>query len=170
MIIHSVKYYKDLLESILSEQPDDVPPMPNRADIELRKLKHLIKMKRVPKWLESFKREDGTIFSAEFKLDDPMVSSIYVSFNIYEEYATIYIYVHNMDSDYDIVWKHINGILQRIFDDRQIDDCKYVDVWSWDQIEAMSDRLNTLLTTWFSQPGIAAMLVSNNNAQPPQEP
>lgn len=46
-------YYRDLINEILSEQPeDDFPSLPSRADIETRKRRHLAKMGRFPAWIK----------------------------------------------------------------------------------------------------------------------
>lgn len=46
-------YYKKLIETLLSEQPeDDLPNLPSRAEIQKRKFAHQIKMGRIPKWFK----------------------------------------------------------------------------------------------------------------------
>lgn len=45
-------YYRDLIENILQEDTHDRLPQPTVADIKQRKIAHLIKIKKLPIWLQ----------------------------------------------------------------------------------------------------------------------
>lgn len=70
-----IAYYRNLIESLLKEQPDNnVPPPPNRADIESRKLAHFIKMRKWPLWLAYLKDYMPTSYGTTVGLEIPVLN------------------------------------------------------------------------------------------------
>lgn len=58
-----IVYYRNLIESLLKEQPDnDIPPMPNRKDIEKRKITHMVKMGKLPSWVEKAETDGQNVY------------------------------------------------------------------------------------------------------------
>lgn len=128
-----------IFEIQVNEQPDDdIPQLPSRADIEKRKLDHIIKIRKWPPWLKYL---DGITYShftrCELNIPVPnteIIEMLFITFDFIiddqvsrlEEPAKIYAYTAHENISATDSRIESNKILSQVFH-TPITDCRTLD-------------------------------------------